>query len=406
MQYQVDLAKSGSEILLRHKIVMFVMEMRTGKTNTAFNCIEFCQYQKALFITTKKAIPSIISDYKGRTKFQLTVINYESLHKLEGRYDVVVIDECHKLGTYPKPSQRTRSVKDICKGLPIIYLSGTPTPESYSQIFYQLWVSSFTPFRELNFYVWAKTYVDVRKIMIKSMLVNDYSRARIDLIKEKIKSLQVSYTQKEAGFKHVTQDILLSIDMPHLLTYLQSELENNEIVYYYNKVSTINQASDIVMKLSQIAGGTLIFDADEKGTILDKTKAEYIKENFASQKIAIYYKFKAEFELLSSEFPNWTDCPKEFKDSNKVFLGQLVSGREGIDLSTADCMIMYNVDYSATTYFQVRERMQKYNRDKEVNVYYLTFRGSVEEKILRAVMKKKNFTYSHYLKTKGNAVHR
>ena len=53
-----------------------------------------------LFVTKKKAISSISADYKKlNPNYTLTVINYESLHKVEGVFDLMVLDEAHTLGS-------------------------------------------------------------------------------------------------------------------------------------------------------------------------------------------------------------------------------------------------------------------------------------------------------------------
>lgn len=403
MQYQKDIGSKASQILKEHKIVLIAAWMRTGKTNMSFNVVEESGFKKALFITTKAAMSSIKDDYQstGR-KFNLEVINYESAHKIKERnFDVAIIDECHSLGAFPKKSKRVDILKTILKDKPIIFLSGTPTPESWSQLFHIFYVSSFSPFSMYsNFYRWANDFVMKKQIMIRGTLMNDYSNGIVAKIKAKVDHLFVSCTQEEAGFKHTTKDQILSIPMPANIEYLYKTLEKDQVAYYLDKAVSIAQPSDLIQKLSQLCGGTLIFDECDIGTILSKAKSDFIKQHFSGKKIAIYYKYRAEFEILSSEF-KWTSCPEEFKATGPdvVFLGQLVSKREGVDLSCADALIVYNLDYSATTYFQVRERMQKYNREKEVVNYYLMFENSIETDIWKAITKKKNFTWAYYRKS-------
>ena len=403
MQYQKEIGIRAAKILQEFKLVLLVAWMRTGKTNMSFNVVEECEFRKVLFVTTKAAISSIIGDYqKTGRKFGLEVINYESIHKVKDKsFEVAILDECHSLGAYPKKSKRVDVIKPILKDKPIIYLSGTPTPESWSQLFHILFVSSYSPFSTYtNFYRWAGDFVMKKQIMIRGTLMNDYSHGIVAKIKAKVDHLFVSCTQEEAGFKHTTKDQILSIPMPANIEYLYKTLEKDQVAYYLDKAVSISQPADLIQKLSQLCGGTLIFDECDNGTILSKAKVDFIKQHFAGKKIAIYYKYRAEFEILSSEF-KWTSCPEEFKATGPdvVFLGQLVSKREGVDLSCADALIVYNLDYSATTYFQVRERMQKYNREKEVVNYYLMFENSIETDIWKAITKKKNFTWAYYRKS-------
>src|SRR5690554_4091742 len=61
----------------------------------------------------------------------------------------------HNCGAFLKPSKRTETMKQYVGSKPLILLSGTLTPESYSQIYHQLWLSDHSPWnRYKNFYAW------------------------------------------------------------------------------------------------------------------------------------------------------------------------------------------------------------------------------------------------------------
>ncbi|OAV66140.1 Type III restriction enzyme, res subunit [Bacteroidales bacterium Barb6] len=123
------------------------MEVRTGKTFTALAAVGKYEAASVLFVTKKNALPSIEADYGTLSPaYALTAVNFESLHKVTGTYDLVIIDEAHSVGAaFPKPSKKAQELKRICQGLPIVYLSGTPSPESYSQMYHQLYASSRSP---------------------------------------------------------------------------------------------------------------------------------------------------------------------------------------------------------------------------------------------------------------------
>ena len=152
--YQEEISSNAVEILKACGLVYLAMECRTGKTITALSVARKYGAKSVLVISKIKAIPSIRADYEAlRPSFSLDVINYESASKAKGAYDLVLLDEAHTLGAFPKPSKRTQVLKELCAGLPIIFMSGTPTPESYSQLYHQFFVSSFSPFKEYaNFY--------------------------------------------------------------------------------------------------------------------------------------------------------------------------------------------------------------------------------------------------------------
>ena len=154
--YQEDIIKKGSNVIAEHGFVYLAMEVRTGKTLTSLGIAKKMGAQQVLFITKKKAISSIKHDYQLlQPNFSLEIINYESLHKIEGSFDLVVLDEAHSMGAFPKPSKRAKQVKIIIqKNNPlVILLSGTPTPESYSQMYHQVYAIPSNPFKRfINFY--------------------------------------------------------------------------------------------------------------------------------------------------------------------------------------------------------------------------------------------------------------
>jgi hypothetical protein len=154
-------------------------------------------------------------------------------------------------------------------------------------------------------------------------------------------------------------------------------------------------------KIHQLCSGTVKFESGNSMTI-DNSKAEFIKEHFKGKKIAIFYIFKEEFLLLKNIFPIFTESPEEFNESNdKVFLGQIRSSREGVNLSSADCLIYYNIEFSALSYIQGKDRMTSKERTKENNVYFIFAKGGIEKHIYKRVSNKLDFTNSYFKRING-----
>ena len=126
----------------------------------------------------------------------------------------------------------------------------------------------------------------------------------------------------------------------------------------------------LMSKLHQIYSGTVKFESGNTMT-LDTSKAEYIKEKFKGKKIGIFYKFKQELKVLMEVFgkDNLTTELSVFDDTDKSIALQIVSGREGISLRKADALVYYNIDFSATSYWQSRDRMTTKDRLKS-DVYW------------------------------------
>jgi hypothetical protein len=132
--------------------------------------------------------------------------------------------------------------------------------------------------------------------------------------------------------------------------------------------------------------------------IIDDTKAQFIKEHFADKRIGIFYKFKEEFKALKEVFADeLTDTLEGFSSGKRVIALQIVSGREGISLKDADVLVYYNIDFSATSYWQSKDRMTTKDRPAN-NVYWIFAKGGIEHDIYKAVTKKKDYTIKHFKK--------
>ena len=405
--YQKEIIEEAYPKLLRLNLLYLSMEVRTGKTLTALSLAnKFTNTKGVLFVTKKKAIKSIENDYNLlNPSYKITVINYESLHKIEGDFDIIIIDEAHSIGTYPKPSKRYKDLKVIVSRYAytkIIMLSGTPSPESYSQLFWQFRLSDrFSPFNKYaNFYKWAKVFVDVQKKNLGYAIVNDYTQAYRDKIMEEIQKYFISYTQAEAGFNQTVNEHVLDVKMKDKTYELVKRLKKDLIIEGKNEIILADTSVKLQQKVHQLCSGTVKFESGNS-MITDNSKALFIKEYFKGKKIAIFYIFKEEFNLLKESFPNWTDSPEDFNESNdKVFLGQIRSSREGVNLSTADALIYYNIEFSALSYTQGKERMTSKERTKSNDVYFIFAKGGIEKHIYSRVINKLDFTNKYFKQLK------
>ncbi len=155
----------------------------------------------------------------------------------------------------------------------------------------------------------------------------------------------------------------------------------------------------LMQKVHQLYSGTVKLE-DGSAIITDKSKAEFIKQKFDGKKIAIFYKFKEELSLLQEVFgEGLTDNIHQFNNTNKNIALQIVSGREGISLARAEALVFYNIDFSATSYWQARDRMSTQKR-LENKVFWIFSKGGLEDKIYKTVLGKKSYTLKHYERTK------
>lgn len=402
-------------ILSRFGMVYLACEVRVGKTIMSLTLAKESGWKRVAFITKKKALIGVVHDYeKFGNGFEVFVpTNFEQVHKLIGmnhNFDGFIVDEAHATGQFPKPSQRTKNLRELIGDKPVIMMSGTPHPETPSQIYHQFWVAQHGPFQKYrNFYRWADDYVKVKNKIINGWRVNDYSGGIEDKIREAIAPYMVHLSQEQAGFVSLVEEEILWVKIDKRLYRAMQVLKKDRIYKLKNNEALI---ADTPVKLQslwhQLSSGTVTIVKPEgekevrRRYILDESKAWFIRGKFEGYKIAIFYKFIAEGELLREIFPNHTDDPEVFnKKSDITFICQVVSGREGVNLSTADALVMYNIDFSATSYWQARARMQTKDRVKASKLYWVFSENGIEREVYKAVSAKKNFTSQFFKQAYG-----
>jgi hypothetical protein len=296
---------------------------------------------------------------------------------------------------------RTKDVKERFGHLPIIFLSGTPTPENGSQIYHQLAISNRSPFRQYkNFYAWAKDYVSVYQKKMGYATINRYDRAKQDLIDPILDPYLLTFSQQQAGFQSKVKEHFLEVDLKPITYELIDRLKKDFCIVGQEKTITADSAVKLMSKCHQLAGGTIKFD-DGTAMTIDHTKANFIKNHFAGQKIGIFYKFKQEYEALKSVFGEMLcNALDEFVGTDKNIALQIVSGREGISLKDASCLVYYSPDFSSVSYQQSRARTQTMDR-LETNVYWVFGKNTLDEKIYKQVQAKGKYTSQYFLRSNG-----
>ena len=403
--YQTEAAISLVAILQQHGIAYLRGEVRVGKTFTVLDALKRLGVKSCLFVTKKKAIASIEADRDAIGLSEaVTVTNYEQVAKRANCfYDVLIVDEAHGIGAYPKPSKRWHDLTAI-RYKYLILMSGTPSPESYSQLYHQFRLGRSIWSGYTNFYEWAKAgYVSIgTKYVGTGQQVNDYSNANEARILADIEPLTVTVTQQQAGFTTAIEEQVHMVQMSRRTYRLALRIIKDGVIGRPDCRSVLaDTGAKAMSKLRQIYSGTVITET-HGAVIFDNTKAKYIMENF-SGKLAILYCFKAEGDMLRKMFGSLaTDSPEHFNaNPDAVYIGQILSSREGVNLSTADHLIFIGIDYSALSYLQGRDRASYFGRDRANRVHFIFAERSVESRVYRSVKEKQTYTLKHFDTDRG-----
>lgn len=407
-------------ILALRNIVYLAAWMRTGKSIMGLTTAYEMGWKRVCVLTKKNAVNNIKAD-AAACNYNMTVLvtNFEQAKKLPATWDGFIVDEANEgAGDFPIPTKRAKEMKILIGSRPLILMSATPTPESPSQIYHQFWLSMYSPFRQYaNFYKWSKDYckqyeeevkqedgsvlikTHVKQRFINGFKSNDYSEGLEDKIKTITAPYMVYLSQQDAGFTSYVEEEIIFVPINKLIYKLMKVLKRDK-VYTMKCGDVIICDTPVKMQtvFHQLSSGTIKID-DKKSHTLDESKAWFVKSKFAGSKIAIFYKFIQEYELLKKVFPDHTSDDREFnKHDHLVYLKQIVSGRSGVDLQTADYLIMYNIDFSATSYWQGRERMGNRKRTKQNKMFWIFSEHGFEKKVYKAVVKKIPYTIAHFKK--------
>lgn len=402
--YQKNIAAKGLEILKKYSFLYLAMEVRTGKSLTALEIAKRNQSAKVLFITKIKAFSSIQRDYDnfGYT-FDLKIINKESIHKIEcNDFNLIICDEAHGLfGTFPKPNNFTKIYKKRFSNIPCILLSGTMSPESYSQLFHQFWINKYAAFSSYkNFYKWAAEFVNVKIKYLGYAQVKDYTDADYSKIMTILDKYIITFTQSQSGFETIVKENFIEVEMKSITYKICNALKTDNVFQGNNDLIIADTGAKLMSKLHQLYSGTIITEAGQS-IIIDNSKAVAIQERFINNRIGIFYKFKAELDLLKQTFGDTlTTDLVDFDNGKQNIALQYVSGREGISLKNADYLVFFNPDFSAVSYFQAKDRMTTKERMSN-ELFWIFSKGGIESKIYKAISSKKNYTLNTFRKDYG-----
>ena len=236
-------------------------ECRTGKTLVALSVVKNMALEKVLVITKKKAIPSIKSDIEKMNLVRVvSVTNFEQLKNFKGTsWNMIIVDEAHSVGAFPKPSQRYQNILQL-RYNSIILMSGTPSPESFSQLYHQWSLTPFLWSKYQNFYRWASDYVDVKEKRVGTgVVIKDYSEAKQSRILKDIEPFTVQMTQKEAGFTQEVEEEVHMVKMSRRTYRLALRILKNGVIGSPGGRSVVaDTGAKVMSKLRQIYNGHVI----------------------------------------------------------------------------------------------------------------------------------------------------
>ena len=304
-------------------------------------------------------------------------------------YDFFIIDESHSIGAFPKASNRTVIIQRLIKDKAHLHLSGTSITESPSQIYHQMQLGKYSPWKQWStFYKWHKVFGEPYTKMVFGQPKAQYDKCYWELLEPLINKFTVYMTQEQAGInkelKAVDKVHKIQLDVDTVTTY------NKIISTQYAVVEdvdgeTIELIADSIPKrnaiLHMLESGVAKVD-DVYITLKNTEKMDYVYDTFGDTvDVGIMSNFPQERVKLRERFKHAT-----------IYSSQ--ADAEGVDLSHLKHFVIISSGYSGIKHVQRRERIVNIKGSKSLTVNHIVASGAMSSNIYKVVQRKHKFNMS------------
>ena len=348
----------------------------------------------------KKFCPYLVFNLSNKKEFEkfmnlaphtqkVGVINYDLIHRrlelLMIKDFTLMLDESSLIqNPYTK---RTKTILKL-KASNVILLSGTPTDGKYER----LWTQA----KILGWGITKKMYFDHYIIEEKRQTAQGIIYTQI-LGYKNVERLKTKFREHGAVFMKTEE----AIELPEQ-TFQKVYCESSELYKKFMK-----------NKIVEVENKTLLGDtnltqrlyARQLCGVYSKDKLQKFNDilESTSDRLIVFYNFTEELDRMM-EVCNKLNKPygvvngqekninayENYSDS--ITFVQYQAGAMGLNLQKANKIIYYSLPESSALFEQSKKRIHRVNQKNKCLYYILICRNSIEEKILKALEMRKDFT--------------
>ena len=341
-------------------------------------------------LTTRK-------DYEGFFRsagryFIIGVINYDLAWRrkelLQLKDFTLMLDESSLVQNHG--AKRTRFILRM-KPANVILLSGTPTSGRYERLWTQMHLLGWPISRKL----YNQTY------MIWDYIENRQTGYRIPVVKGYKNVKRLKRKMAEYGCVFMKSDEF-GIDLPEQQD-ITIKVKTSSDYRKFMKTRYLRMSDDV-----ELVGDTTLTSRLYSRMLCghyNKNKLTAVKELIESteDRLIIFYNFNAEMKALKKICESLTrpisvvngrirDLKAYEKDPDSVTLIQYQAGAHGLNLQKCRRAIYFTLPESSELFEQSRKRIHRIGQTQACFYYILLCQGSVEEKILQTLKKRKDYT--------------
>jgi SNF2 family DNA or RNA helicase len=371
---------------------------------------KFADFDYSLAVLEGSAAKKIdILRHMRGSPLQVAVINYESAWRLEKELsawnpDLLIADEGHKIKTHNIAASKAMH-RLGARARYRLLLTGTVIANKAIDVFSQYKFLSPAIFGQ-SFYVFRNRYFDMvgygnhTPVLKKSM--------EQDLMK-RLHSIAFRATKAECLDLPETTDIVRYVEMENAAMKIYRDLVRDSYAELGKGEVTATNILTRLLRLSQITGGFI--GGDEGGpvqrvsTAKEEALGDIIEDVLQSgKKLAVMARFIPEikaicrmlekkgigYSLLMGGVKDREEQVSAFQNDPEVqvFVGQIATAGLGVTLTAASTMVFYSLDYSMSNFEQAKARIHRVGQKENCTYLYLTAKGTVDEKVLKALRDK------------------
>lgn len=346
---------------------------------------------------------------KQTKNYDIIIASYPSVKKDEAHYlklnfNYCVLDEAQFIKN--QKTQSAKAVKKINANYRLA-LTGTPLENSVSEVW------SIFDYLMPGFLGNKNSFFE----RFEKPIMKNSDGAALEALKKKIACFMLRRT-KEKVLKELPSKIeqLSSCELSNHQNILYQEILANVKNEIFETVKTKGFSKSQIhilaglTKLRQVCNHPVLLLKDKNHEKFESAKLELFLELISGiissgRKALVFSQFTQMLDILSKELKkneishhylsgktkNRKELVDDFNENKnkKIFLISLKAGGTGLNLVSADNVIIFDPWWNPSVERQAIDRAHRIGQTKSVNVYRLITKGTIEEKIVKLQEKKK-----------------
>ncbi|WP_158998870.1 DEAD/DEAH box helicase [Pigmentibacter ruber] len=343
---------------------------------------------------------------KNKTNHYAFVTSYGILLRdiqilMQFKWNLVILDEAHLV-----KNQSTRTYKAACKinSNMRLCLTGTPLENDLLELknlfdyIAPNYLGTDNEFKKK--YMITNEDIDPISDVELHRLIHPFKmrRNKMDVLTDLPEKVEdIRYCHLNTAQKRLYNEAL-NLKGKKIIDDLQNEKNPIPYIHIFSLISLLkqicNDPSIIDPQYSNIGSGKLqVFDELLSEALESKQKVVVF-----SQYAKMVHKLSERLTMqgikhvtLTGQSVNRGNIVKEFQENNdvKVFIGSLLAGGTGIDLTSASVVIHFDRWWNAAKENQATDRIHRIGQIRNVQVYKLVTKGTLEERIDEIISRKK-----------------